>query len=359
MRPYNVEIFAPDFTLVGNTNVNDVVYREDYLSPDVNTVTVLALAGVKKQDFIRIIRGNEEYAGIITEIAYGTDTSKRLLNISYKPLIELLDTDILFDVDLQGKGSLEAFICDRVRETFIENPDTLQNVHGLSIDAVSDTTGWGFHITPSESGGHYNIVNLMDSVIIPAMQKYGILVSAKLDIQNRGIRMTVGKPTSGILTIETDLPNILRKNVTVKQVSADVNKLVLYDAADYASVRTYYLHPDLGYDTKNTDRITPVVYALQAVQHDEGSSFEAAAIQAAHDKFSGLAYSNLIELTMANGDILVKPDEMQFGQEVDIISDGVAYRSILTGRERGESTKLIFGTIRLDLTKILRRVGNG
>ena len=42
-----------------------------------------------------------------------------------------------------------------------------------------------------------------------------------------------------------------------------------------------------------------------------------------------------------------------------IISDGVAYRSILTGRERGKNTKLVFGTVRLDLTKILRRSGNG
>jgi len=47
------------------------------------------------------------------------------------------------------------------------------------------------------------------------------------------------------------------------------------------------------------------------------------------------------------------------GGRVEIISDGVAYRSILTGRERGKNTKLVFGTVRLDLTKILRRGGNG
>ena len=95
------------------------------------------------------------------------------------------------------------------------------------------------------------------------------------------------------------------------------------------------------------------------MQHEEGSSFESAAIRAAHDKFSGLPYSNLIELTMANDDGLMKPEQMEFGQQVEIISDGVAYRSILTGRERGKNTKLVFGTVRLDLTKILRRSGNG
>ena len=39
MRPYSVEIFRPDFTMVGNTNVNEVTYKEDYLASDENTMT--------------------------------------------------------------------------------------------------------------------------------------------------------------------------------------------------------------------------------------------------------------------------------------------------------------------------------
>jgi hypothetical protein len=359
MKPYNVEVFQPDFEMVGNTNVNEVTYKEDYLSLDENTITVLAMQGVEKQDFIRISRGDEEYAGVITGIGYGTDKSKQLQTISYKPLAELLNTSILFDVDAQGQGTMEEFICDRIRETFIENTDALQNISGLTVSTTSETTDWDLHITPSESGGHYNIVNLMDSVIVPALQKYGILVKAQLNAQDRQINVSVGIAGNGVVTIEADLPNITKKSVTIKQVSADVNKLVLYDTADYTTTRTYYLHSDLSYDTNDQDRITPVVCELQAVQHEEDSDFEAAAIRAAHDKFSSLAYSNLIELTMENGDGLVKPDKLEFGQEVEIISDGVSYRSILTGRERGKNTKLIFGTVRLDLTKILRRSGNG
>ena len=71
------------------------------------------------------------------------------------------------------------------------------------------------------------------------------------------------------------------------------------------------------------------------------------------------SYSNLIELTMMNGDVLVHPEQLDFGQEVKIISKGISYTSILTGREIGKNTKLIFGTVRLDLTKILRRNSNG
>ena len=161
MRPYNVEIFTPDFEMVGNTNVNEVTYKEDYLSSDGNTVTVLALPGVKKQDYIRISRGDEEYAGIVTEIGYGTDKSKKLQTISYKPLMELLNTDVLFDVDLQGQGSMEQFICDRIKEIFITNEDGMQNIKGLSVSAATATKDWSLHITPSDKGGHFPIQSLL------------------------------------------------------------------------------------------------------------------------------------------------------------------------------------------------------
>ena len=50
MRPYNVEIFTQDFEMVGNTNVNEITYKEDYLSSDGNTVTVLAVTGLNEEN---------------------------------------------------------------------------------------------------------------------------------------------------------------------------------------------------------------------------------------------------------------------------------------------------------------------
>lgn len=357
MKPYNVEIFTPAFQMVGNTNIDEVSYKEDYLSSDENTITILPMKDVSKQDYIRISRGNEEYAGVITEITYGTDKSKNLMQISYKPFMELLDTDILFDINEQGVGTLEDYICGQIRKTFIENEDEKQNILGLVLEATTSTNDWYFHITPAQAGGHYNIVNLMDSIIIPALSKYSIVVQTRLDIQNRALIVSVGRAGTGIVIIESDLPNITKKSLTIKSVSADVNKLVLYDAVnDYTEKRVYYLHAsDLGYDTHDRDRITPVNCEMRAIEYDENSSFEAAAISEAHNVFANLSYSNLIELTMLNGDVLVKPDELPFGQVVNILSNKVSYTSILTGRERGRDTKLIFGTVRLDLTKILRK----
>jgi len=358
MKPYNVEIFTPDFEMVGHTNINELSYKEDYLSSDENSITVFAIPGVVKQNYIRISRGKEEYAGVVTEIAYGTDKSKNMQTISYKPLMELFNTDMLFDVNAQGVGSFEQFIADSIKSLYVTNEDSLQNIKGLVVTALTETTDWYLHITPSDKGGRYNIVNLMDSVIIPALQKYNILLTASLDIQNKQLLITIGKVGGGAITIESDLPNILKKNVVFKQVSADVNKLIVYDSADnYATKAVYYLHSDLGYDTKDEDRILPVVCDMKAVSSSEESSFESLAQNEASNAFSQAAFSNLIELTMMNGDELIKPDEMAFGQIVDVISDGNSYQSILTGREIGKNTKLIFGTVRLELTKILRRNG--
>lgn len=356
MKPYNVEIFTPDFEMVGHTNINELSYKEDYLSNDENSITVFAIQGVEKQDYIRISRGKEEYAGVITEIAYGTDKSKDMQTISYKPLMELFHTDMLFDVNAQGTGTFEQFIADAITGLYITNEDVKQNIAGLSVSAMTATTDWYLHITPSDKGGHYNIVNLMDSVIIPALQKYNILLTAKLDVQDKKLLVTIGKVGGGEVTIESDLPNILKKNVVFKQVSADVNKLIIYDTSDdYATKTVYYLHSDLGYDTKDTDRILPVVCDMKAVSSSEEAGFASLAQTEASNVFSQAAFSNLIELTMMNEDELVKPDEMPFGQIVNVISDGNSYQSILTGRERGKNTKLIFGTVRLELTKILRR----
>lgn len=351
MKPYNVEVFTQRFEMVANSNVNEVTHKEDYLSSDENSITVFPMPGIAKEDYIRISRDGEEYAGVITEITY----SKDLQTISYKPLMELLNTDVLFDVDLQQTGTLEGFIADRITEMFIENEDQAQNITGLSVVALTQTPDWYFHITPKDSGGHYNIVNLINSVIIPAMQKYGILVKPVLDIQNRSIRIEIGRVPAGTFIIESDLPNVIDKQITIKSVSADVNKLVIYDAADYETKRVYYLHPDLSYDTRDEDRITPVNCEITSLQVEEGKSFESAAISEAYNKFANLAYSNLIEITVMKGDALIHPEEMQFGQVVKIISGGVEYSSILTGREIGQNIKLIFGTVRLDLTKILRR----
>ena len=81
-------------------------------------------------------------------------------------------------------------------------------------------------------------------------------------------------------------------------------------------------------------------------------------IEKAHDKayqtFSKNKYDNLIELEVAVDDDMVNPMKLKVGQVVNIVNEGVSYTSILSGREIEDTTTLIFGTIRLELTKTLK-----
>lgn len=353
MRPYSVEIFKPDLSYRVGAAVSDITYKEDYLSTDKNEISVIAPFSAEKYDYIRISRGSEEYTGLITEVTSGTDKSKNLVTLTYEPLMELLNTDFLFDTSKKSTQSLEDFIVDGIKAMFVSNSDTLQNITGLEVTATSSTTNWELHITPAESGGHYNVVNLLTSVIVPAMSKYRIKVSTALDPQNKKLIMTVGVPTESDMTIEADLPNILSKNVLYEQADTTTNKLVLYKAGDYATTITYYLHSDLSYNTTDSDRITPVVCEGQRIEVPDGETFASLAQDSAANTFGSLAFKNLIELTVKNDDPAAQ--DMIFGRKINVISGGTTYTSILTGIEIGKTTTLILGTIRLDLTKILKK----
>lgn len=143
----------------------------------------------------------------------------------------------------------------------------------------------------------------------------------------------------------------------MNETTDDINKLVIYNQADLATNIIYYKHPDGSYDTNNTNRLVPVFYGITSVAVNEGDTFASVAKDAADKQFDVDSFNNLIELTVQNDDELVNPDRIAIGHAVNVISNGTSYNSILTGFERGIKTKLIFGSIRLDLTQILKKGG--
>jgi hypothetical protein len=95
------------------------------------------------------------------------------------------------------------------------------------------------------------------------------------------------------------------------------------------------------------------------VKTESGTIIQKDANEIAKKAFSSNKYSNYIELTYQKDDSMINPLTMAIGQEVNIIHEGVSYNSILSGREiqKNGLVKLIFGTIRLELTKILNMKG--
>lgn len=351
MKQYNVEIFDRDFELVSHTNVSRPSYAEDYLSPVTNSITVLNCEA-HKGDYIRLQCGQDEFFGIITAVS---SQDKKTINITYGSFLTVFDTDLMFDTDLQGTSTLEAVIASLISGMFINNADTAQNITGLTVTTGSSTTGWGFNLKSDTEGMHHCIINFYNSIIVRALEKYSVVIKVTPDIQAKTITLTIGKISDTTKVIEADLPNVVEKNIVIKETSKDVNKLTVYNTENYTDIRTYYRHSDDSYSTSNNDRITPVIQEIHGVSPTDGGTFANAADSDAANLFGGIDYNNLIELIVSGADTLVKPYDMEIGQIVTVISKGTSYTSILTGKTVSDRAQLTFGTIRLDLTKIIKR----
>ncbi len=354
MQPFNVEIFDQQFNLIQHYNVGTIDYSFDYLSTAENSVLIAYNEYVEKGNYIRIKNNTDEYFGYISSIAVDEQV-QGFSELRFKPFISLFDYSILFDTTLQGSAtSLEQMIADYITAYWINNADDDQNIYGLSVETISETTGWGFHITSDQKDLNLAIINFMNSIIRRALTKYQVGLYAVPDFSNKTVKIQIGVKSVSTFYIEADLPNVIEKSIVVNETTEDMNKLIIYDQADLATNVIYYKHTDGTYDTSDSDRILPVIYGITSVAASEDVTFLEAAQDAADKQFDVDSYSNLIELVIENDDSLIDPKDLMIGQLVNVTTNGVAYASILTGIERATTTKLTFGTLRLDLTKILK-----
>lgn len=354
MRAYNVEFFDRRFNFITNQMVPDFTFVYDYLSQSYNVITLMNDEKIKLGQYIRVTGAAKETYGIVVAIDEGTG-DKKLTNVSFAPLTELLNVDILFDTDLQGTGTLEGTLKRLIENMYVNNSDTSQNVYGLSVVTTSATLGWGFNLKSTNEGMHQLIINFFDSIIARAFTKYQVVVGFKMDFGAKRIVCTIGKVPSASKVIEADLPNIVQKNIVVDSSNEKVNKATIYNGNNYSQLSTYYLHTDGTYDTQNRDRVTPVDFVLREVLVEQGQSFANLAQAEADEIFGGGGYNNLIELEMLVDDELVGAGDIEIGQIVSVMSAGQTYTSILSGYNIDKTITLVFGIIRLDLTKQIRR----
>jgi len=357
MKPFSVEFFSQSYVLKHHTNIDAVSFSYDYLSPKSNTIQVAFSDEYAIGDYVRIYRDEESYFGRVKGITI-VNTAGTAASVEFEPFEMLFKSEVMFDVTQQGTKSIEQTIADAITAWWISNSDTAQNVPGLNVTTTS-STAWNFQLQPAVEGLNYRTVNLYDQIIVPAMTRLGVCVCVAPDPYNQQIDVTIGKTDAAVYTVEADLPNVIISNIVLNETNEDVNKLIVYNATDLVSTITYYKHPDRTYDTQNRNRITPVIYAITTVTPNEQDTFADLAAREAAKLFENTSANNLIELTVLNDDDLVGARTMQIGQTVNIVSDGKVYPSLLTGREIGTVTRLIFGTIRIDLTQILKEWRNG
>ena len=356
MQAYNVEIVNSNFDLVHNdlVDVSTVKYEYDYLRLNESKVDVSYNSEVVNGYYIRIHNDINDFFGVITAVTKGDNEG--FMTISYKPFISLFDIPFLYDTRSGGRMYLESLIENEIVKAFVNNTDTTQNISIIgTVESLTQTIDWHFNIKSDVEGMNRAIIGLYDVIIKRAFSEYKVVVKATPNYQTRKVDITIGIVEDSVKYIETNLPNILTKNIVIRESNQDVNKAIFYDTDGYPTPITYYLHTNGDYDTNGaSDRITPVKFIMQGLQVEEGQTFQQAAQMAAYETFGQIEYTNLIEIELLQNDGLIEPKNIAIGQLVNIIYNGTVYPSILSGYKISDTIGLIFGSVRLELTELLK-----
>lgn len=361
MQPYNVEIFARDFSLVQHYNAGAVSYDYDYLDDIENVVVMPYAEEVKRGQYIRLNNGERSYFGVISGLDVG-GVAEGYTEVRYKPFLSMFDALVMFEINWQAAPgqqaamSLENVIAKLITDYWISNADTVANVQGLRVSTMSQTTDWTFHIEPDVRELSKAIINFKTDIIQRALTKYQIGLYTNFNVMDQSIEIRIGRRDTGVFRVEADLPSVIDRKIILNSTTVDTNKLTVFTTENLTTSITYYKHPDGSYNTENVDRIVPVIATLQSVTPSDTDPLSVLARRSADKLFDAATYNNLIEIEVLNEDALVIPAMMTFGQVVDVITQGAIYPSIMTGVRVGDTTRLIFGTVRVELTKRLRRV---
>ena len=346
MKAYNLEVWDRDFNIIDHGEITNPRYSIDYISYGKNNME-RTVTSASFGDYVRITGGpNEIYSGIINSIA--GDNNK--VKISYVDWMQLLDVDMLIDGSLLQTKTLENFIAYYILQTYVENTDASQNVPGLVVEILSVTSNASLVFKDK-------ICNFYDAVVVPAIKKYGVVITWELNVDKKEIRVKIGKCLLGNKTIEADLPNCKIKNFVIKKTKKTVNKIIVYNEDDYSEKVEYYRNTDGEITDSDKKRIIPVEFQITSAKASGEITFAQAAETKARDLLEYAEYENLIELEFELDDQLVNPMGMKIGQEAIIIHDDVQYSTYLTGKKMDDKITLIFGNIREELTKKLKGRG--
>lgn len=272
MKPYNVEVFDRQFNFRGNALIEptEFSYNYDFVSSEKNTIVLekspltvrddanSGTAGdmsIALSDYIVIQMGWAAPYGVVTKL----ETEGEKLTITYMDLQELFNHEVLIPADEIKHTSIEAYIKKLIDDAFINNNDALQLIPGLTTEQKTTTYG----VFPyNDTTEVYVVINLLKDLIFPAFTKYLIGVFIELSIPDKTITVEIGRRTAySEWSLEADLPNIIDKNIIIRQSSNDTNKLTLVDIANYnMNEYHYYLHrSDYSWSSTDNDRFMPVV----------------------------------------------------------------------------------------------------
>ncbi len=348
MSQFSIEVYDRDLNFKGFSEVIEYSVNFDYLTLEKSEVKVIkGSSSFRKGDFIRLMKVGSSKS-IIDGCIIAVTEQKHYITYEFKHLLSLLDVDVSFNRDDSKTKTLERFTADIIENIYKNNDDDLQNI---PVDVNIKSAG----IFNSALNLKDNIHNLYE-IIIKSFDKYNIIIESYINIANKKIIFEIDEINSSKLNLEMNLPNILDSYFMLKDNQDSINKITLVNKDNEEQQVTYYLLDDnsITEDKNHVNRITHVNFTYEYIQSSD--DFSEQAHQSAVDRLKKVKYNNLIEIVTLTNNRIIDVSNLKIGQIFNIITDNQTIESILTGYETISESKikLIFGKLRIDLTKILK-----
>lgn len=335
---YKAEFFDRDFNFKLFSPIPPPEINVDYLTLDKSTIQLAGLPLIERGWYCHITQGSDViYQGIVSSVS--KDRSGTVVQLL--PLVSLFDFQFYRDRSTYTQTALEEYMLTILVAQFYASDDEVQKIKGLSLMPLTTSTD-GIALNLKD-----NVHDFWDNFAKKALELAQIVVVCSVNPQTRTVSLGISNLSSiPPVVLEADLPNVIEQNFTFRDDYGSVNKCVIINEHDESEQATFYA----------SDYAAPTVCRYEKISVDEGVTFAKAAADKASELLRKSEFDNLIELTYRADDKLI-PD-VSIGQSCMIIKNGIEYNTILTGYSyKGNYKKLIFGSIRIELTKILKMRG--
>ena len=363
----------------------------DYTSVSTSTIYLQKTNSIPDIGFV-YITGDYTFFGIIDKVK---QEDKDVTTVNIKPFYALFDATIVVDSRAQNskkkdknasnansQKSLERFIYDCINTNWplgtngvITITDELDEnmYYPINLSYIQTVRKWNLELEGYDDDTPQNTYSLVDDIIIPAFERYGVVITAYpvfgaqlgssggLSITYNYINMNIASRSSFVsnngaynsieTSLELDDDGVTIKSFVPYSIEDDTNKLIVYDADHMDTYRTYYRHPDGTYNRTNNNRIIPVVLEKAIVRKADNESFADAADTEANSVFEKATFSNCVEFEVTFNHENIRPLERNIGEIANIYYCGKCIRSMLTGIKYGNNITLTYGLLRVKLTK--------
>ncbi len=292
-------------------------------------------------DAVRISSDDKKiFEGYISAVEH--DDRKTVLSIS--PFLKLLD------VASVQNASTELFDKQIYKQLYYDFMQRIPSLYPLPLVYKSGYGAWG------DTKALYNTKLESDmKCIISAAEVYGKFMHFEITDD-----LKIGFSFLSVLEkikIEADLGNVISKEINIDSDTGFNIAMIWYPINDINyHHRNAYILPDgsISYDIKDNTKVVNPRVTAKTVEKDfetnEEAENELLAMLKPENK------NNEIILRVRKTDKIIDAVNMKIGQPADIISEGITYDSILTGKNySGDIIELIFGGVRHELTKKLQR----